>query len=304
MVSPIYNIRECKYISNVGLFLSCDESNIVTYNRDSVEHEFHKLQYRPNMVIAVKMEHIRLFLNYMNNIQYPYILATFDCDYTMPFDLLQAEEFYKIIEEPKLIHWYSVNALDYIHDKFSVIPLGMNLHSISFSHNVPWSFTTEYMSPVDVENVLINIKNKALPFYRRILKCYSNFHFNMYEKHGRARQTAIEEIPNDVIYYEPTLLPADKAWEEQSKYAFVVSPHGNGLDCHRTWEALILGCIVIVKTSPLDSLYTDLPVIIIKDWHEITREMLDTVANEFKTKTFNYDKLTVAYWKTHIFMQT
>lgn len=107
MVSPIYNIRECKYISNVGLFLSCDESNIVTYKRDSVEHDFHKLQYRPNMVIAVKMEHIRLFLNYMNNIQYPYILATFDCDYSMPFDLLQAEEFYKIIEEPKLIHWYS-----------------------------------------------------------------------------------------------------------------------------------------------------------------------------------------------------
>ena len=39
-----------------------------------------------------------------------------------------------------------------------------------------------------------------------------------------------------------------------TNYAFIVSPHRNGLDCHRTWEALVLGCIPIVKTSPIDDL--------------------------------------------------
>ena len=33
------------------------------------------------------------------------------------------------------------------------------------------------------------------------------------------------------------------------QFAFVASPPGNGFDCHRTWEALILGCIVIVQNS-------------------------------------------------------
>jgi hypothetical protein len=36
---------------------------------------------------------------------------------------------------------------------------------------------------------------------------------------------------------------------EKINYAFVASPYGGGPDCHRTWEALILGCIPIVKSS-------------------------------------------------------
>jgi hypothetical protein len=58
------------------------------------------------------------------------------------------------------------------------------------------------------------------------------------------------------------------SFTNQIKYAFVISPHGNGLDCHRTWEALCLGCIVIVKKSPIDTLYTDLPVLIIDNWSD------------------------------------
>ena len=41
------------------------------------------------------------------------------------------------------------------------------------------------------------------------------------------------------------------------------SPPGHGLDCHRTWEALSLGCIVLVQASPLDGLFAhwQLPVV-------------------------------------------
>ena len=36
------------------------------------------------------------------------------------------------------------------------------------------------------------------------------------------------------------------------------SPPGHGLDCHRTWEALSMGCIVLVQASPMDDLFTNL----------------------------------------------
>jgi hypothetical protein len=71
---------------------------------------------------------------------------------------------------------------------------------------------------------------------------------------------------------------------------------GHGMDCHRTWEALMLGSVVIVKKSQLDSLYEDLPVLIVNDWDEITQELLNTTLLSFKDKTFNYDKLTLKYW--------
>jgi hypothetical protein len=301
MSSPIENIIQCKYISNVGLFLACDESRIVNYQKTYVTHEYDRIHMRDGVVIAVKMEHIKGFLQKLHTIPCKFILATFDCDYTMPFDLLTAEEFYSVIEEPKLIHWYSVNALDCVHDKFSCIPLGINLHSIPFQHDMAWAWTSDRKTtPLDVEQVIEQVKQTSLPFHMRIPLCYSNFHFSMYDKFDNARQKAIQEIPSELMYYEPTLTKADMGWETQSKYTFVVSPHGNGLDCHRTWEALILGCIVIVKTSALDTLYSELPVLIVNSWSDITRELLDTTIHSFKVKTFNYDKLTVNYWKKKI----
>jgi hypothetical protein len=54
-----------------------------------------------------------------------------------------------------------------------------------------------------------------------------------------------------------------------NQYHFALSPRGNGIDCHRTWELLLAGVIVITKTSLLDDMYHDLPVVILKDWNEL-----------------------------------
>ena len=54
-------------------------------------------------------------------------------------------------------------------------------------------------------------------------------------------------------------------------YKFVLSPRGNGLDCHRTWELFLLGCIVITETSSLDDMWIkhELPVVILNDFNEL-----------------------------------
>jgi hypothetical protein len=74
------------------------------------------------------------------------------------------------------------------------------------------------------------------------------------------------------------------------RYKYVLSPHGNGLDCHRTWEALALGCIPIVKTSPLDPLFDGLPVLIVQDWSHITKQLLA------ENITGSMEKLSMEYW--------
>jgi hypothetical protein len=58
-------------------------------------------------------------------------------------------------------------------------------------------------------------------------------------------------------------------WQRYAQYPFVVSAKGNGLDSHRTWELLYLGCIVITKSSSLDPLFSELPVVIVDDWKEV-----------------------------------
>ena len=49
---------------------------------------------------------------------------------------------------------------------------------------------------------------------------------------------------------------------------FCISPPGNGLDCHRTWEALYVGTVPIVTRSLLTDRHPDLPLIVLDDWAE------------------------------------
>jgi len=59
--------------------------------------------------------------------------------------------------------------------------------------------------------------------------------------------------------------------ETLSKHKFVASPEGNGIDCHRTWEAIYLGVIPIVKRTVLSEYFYDLglPILLISNWNEV-----------------------------------
>jgi hypothetical protein len=146
------------------------------------------------------------------------------------------------------------------------------------------------------------IKNAAKPLSQREVKIYSNFHFNKQKdrKYTYDRDDAIEKIPKDLIYYEPSPVSRKETHINQTKYAFVGSPHGNGLDCHRTWEALCLGCIVIIKSSPLDDLYDGLPVLIMREWSCITEGVLLNTIEKYKCMDFYYEKLSLNYWMSKI----
>jgi hypothetical protein len=85
-----------------------------------------------------------------------------------------------------------------------------------------------------------------------------------------------------------------------TEYTFVLSPFGNGLDCHRTWEALLCGCIPIVRTNVFNELFEGLPVLIVENWKDITLSLLQNTVIDFKVKhkqnEFQYEKLKLSYY--------
>ena len=289
--------KDCYYVSSRGILNSCDIysytpissiNQLINYNKTLTSQD-----YRP--IIYVCNSAIRSFLNNISDIKFKFILVSGDSDSTIPYDVfINQEEFIKFIQSDNVIHWYSQNCI-IEHPKITRIPIGLDYHTLS-QGNYKWG---PQSLPLNQESDLITIKNIAKPFWERKMKCYSNFHFNFY-KFGQDRKDAIQKIPSSLIFYETNEVPRLDSWEKQSEYSFVVSPHGNGLDCHRTWEALVLGCIVIVKTSGLDSLYKDLPVLIVNDWCDINEDLLkDTIIN-FKEMKFDYNKLTLTYWNNKI----
>jgi len=88
----------------------------------------------------------------------------------------------------------------------------------------------------------------------------------------------------------------EKFYQEMNKFKFVLSPRGAGLDCHRTWEALYLGCIPIVLSSSIDEIYQDLPVLVVQNWSELSEELLEKIWEEYKEKEWNMEKLRLDYW--------
>jgi hypothetical protein len=86
---------------------------------------------------------------------------------------------------------------------------------------------------------------------------------------------------------------------------FVLCVHGGGLDpAPRIWQALLCGCIPIIKHSTLDEAYSRFPVIYVDDWdaEAISKEKMlewekfyDTV-NTIKTRKLVLGMLTLEYW--------
>ena len=107
---------------------------------------------------------------------------------------------------------------------------------------------------------------------------------------------AINSVPSNLVYYEPTGVSRLETFIHQMEYAFVISPFGCGLDTHRTWEALILGCIPIIAHSDLDPLFDDLPVLLVDKWSDVSEGLLDSTILEFQNRKFNFDKLKLRYW--------
>jgi len=244
-----------------------------------------------NVVIYVNSDYIREFANVA--LPYTFILVSGFSDHTMPNDYFVVDEFNRFINNPRMLHWHVANA-HIVHPKISQIPIGIDYHTLT---NKSWYWGPQ-MPPIQQEAQLIRINSVN---HQRLVKCYSTFHFASYgDKFGTSRNDIVKQIPTDLVYYEPVQITREATWVNQSHYAFVISPHGNGLDCHRTWEALALGCIVIVKTSSLDCLYKDLPVLILNEWTELNQALLDLTLTEFKDKQFNLDKITLAYWKAKI----
>lgn len=82
-------------------------------------------------------------------------------------------------------------------------------------------------------------------------------------------------------------------------YAFELSPFGNGLDCFRHWECLLLHTIPIVFDSPVNAVFRDLPVLIVKDYREITPALLADTQAKFADYFETHDirkELDVSRW--------
>ena len=242
-------------------------------------------------------------------IQNHFILLISDGDETFASDLKCDDLINELIANEKVIHLFVQNN-DFRQDpKVTSIPIGIDFHTCAYKgESGGWGIKG---TPREQEKLLLSILSKAKPTYKRKARAFVDFQHSdsmhgdhkRYLQFGEDRTSIYNRIIKSGVVDSAGWLKRDDLWRTKVQYAFSVSPHGNGLDCHRTWEDLALGCIVIVKTSPLDVLYEGLPVIIVQDWGEINKKNLEIWLDQYGDAFTNpkyRSKLTFAYWMNKI----
>jgi len=289
-------------VSSRGILKSCDYHSVTPISSIKYLYNYPPIQQIKNIknpsiyVCGSAIPHF--IMTILPSIHFTFVLVSGDCDETIPREILSSNDLNALLNDKRLIHWFSQNMI-IDHPKITKIPIGLDYHTLT--QRPLWGPISNCKEQEKILNLIIA---KSKPFWDRNVKCYANFHFSMNTKLGYDRKAAFNEIDKNLIYYEENKVSRIVTWNKQKEFSFVVCPHGGGLDCHRNWEALCLGSIPIVKTSPIDNLYKDLPVLVVKNWHDININLLKTTIENFKKKfndgEFNMAKLNLKYWTQKI----
>ena len=267
------------------------------------------LQYgiRDGELVWVRLSWLRSFIRQVLPLaQSRFVLVTGDSDSCVPGEL--GSEARKILESPKVIRWFAQNYDgSYAPDRISPVPIGIDFHMLA--ERPIWGENAA--SPAQQEEVLQSVRSSLAPVKNRTPKVYVDFawqrgfgllNYRRYHplrgtKFRESRRKIVQNVrKNESVICQTRPLPRTEMWRERGRYAFVLSPHGMGLDCHRTWEALALGHIVLVPSSSLDPLFAGLPVIPIKSWDDINPENVEAWLALYADGQETNEKLGSRYW--------
>lgn len=212
-------------------------------------------------------------------IRQPFVLVTGGCDSPSPGPWRHA------LEDPRLIRWFGEDSdLPSPHPKFEPMPLGISDPNL----------------PIGNQEIMLRLHARMPAVEDKPLSADASFHLTLSHPSRREVYAAIRNIEG--VTFQAKRVAPELLWIRHAGHAFVISPRGNGLDCHRTWEALLLHSIPIVKRSALDELHSGFPIAIVDDWREISLAAMgkwrDQLKDRFTPQMFQ--KLTRDYWAQRI----
>jgi hypothetical protein len=222
-------------------------------------------------VIFVKGDLLEQFSSlYANRIPNRFIVLVHNSDENI------GPRYQHFLDTPHLIVCFAQN-VSCFHEKLKPIPIGLQNRYLG-----------ERGDCTSIELAKTRIR------YPRRAAVYVNFapHF------GREEVMGVFKKLNQV-YFAPRTGYLDYL-RALGTFRFIASPPGNGVDCHRHWEALYMGSIPIIQSGYLDPLFEDLPVLLVGNWEEVTDAFLVQKHKEISKKSYSMNKLNSDYWFNQI----
>lgn len=170
--------------------------------------------------------------------------------------------------------WYTQN-LNFIHDRVFALPIGLE--------NPKWH-------PDKIPQMLSMTESS-----KRVSRGFCQFNPDTYPKE---RKNLTQDLKNNQIEVDSyACINGENFFQylfNLKIYKYCFCPRGNGIDTHRIWEALYMGCIPVVKRyTTHEFCEAELPIIFVDEW----KDFKDV---EFEASRFKSPILTMEYWKNRI----
>jgi hypothetical protein len=289
---------------------------------------------QPGTIIHIEthLDLLQYFFNGLRpNITVPYVIITTESDWTSPPPGFQQ----KLSNDNLMLKWFGINPstrdlTSEQNEKFQGMPLGLakfheqnrilqeylklTSYANPFRNKERWTksllMNATFMNSTSFYNDsdMLQIDVDEL-FYRTVMIKYGFAYaplvrFTMWER----LCLDINSTLYDSVTCQKQGTHQRKLYAAASKYLFGFSPPGNGMDCYRTYEYLLLGVIPIVPDLPINwgGLFDDLPVLVLEDYNrnrtrgEYLVAMRDYIASpKFQDQDFEagWKKLFLRYWR-------
>lgn len=189
------------------------------------------------------------------SIREPFVLLTTDGDVSVPSELRRSTVA-ALLDSRFMVAWYTQNADGTGAPRIAPFPIGLDLHT-------PRPFS----SPAALVRDLRRLAERRPPLSTQPLKVFTDIDLSRNSPDRIEAARLLADCGH--VEFQRRHISQHAIWKRYASFPFVLSLAGNGLDCHRTWEALYLGSIVVTKTSPLDPLFEGLPVVVVEDLAEL-----------------------------------
>lgn len=240
------------------IFSTYDVNKTVFYpiNINVLEH---------NDIIYSKTDYIFELFNDLKHTDVQLKLVTSESDYSINETLFKSK--------PKNISkWFAAN-VDYDHPDLIPIPLGISNNNCT---------KTLKFDSIKESNVS---KNKLLYINHRI------------ETRPESRAWLYDYFStNSWCTVSKPNLTLNEFQQQMHQHHFMLCPRGNGVDTHRLWECLYSGVTPIVEKQLTHKNLTDLPIIFVDSFKQVTENFL---LNNLQNNK-NLDKLNIYWWKKFI----
>lgn len=249
---------------------------ICNHHIDEAHRTFNPADVKDGDLIFVRgyVSFMNQFVRLLPSIKKKFILITHSTDDTWP------GQYGHLLDDPRVIAWFTANK-DYHHSsKLIGLPIGLA--------NPYWPHGDTRI----ITDAIERMRNAPKKYF-----LYINYSSGT---NPRDRDAAFNYFKDEPFAYIAGRKPWGEYLDDLASSKFVLSPPGHGMDCHRAWEALLMGSIPVMLSTSIDFLFDDLPVVIVKNWNEVTQDFLEKKYDEIQGKTYNLQKLYADYWLNKI----